>query len=126
FDWVSSDNKPLLYENMFANEYRIFLTDINNDLIPEILLTEIYSPHEATYTEVFSSKDKKLVSIGGFWGDAFLENDNVIVYKNQENKKVILTIVHSSHGGDTNEILLEINIEDLTTQIKGIIIYDYN
>ena len=62
FDWVSYDEKPFLYKNIFAHECKVFVCDIDNDEIPEIMLTEIYSPREANATEILKFENDKYTS----------------------------------------------------------------
>jgi hypothetical protein len=91
FDWVSEDNKPCLTSNMFANECKVFVTDINNDNVPEILLTDVYSPREASYTEVFGLSGNELSSMGGFWGYVFNENGPTNIYENSSGETVFIS-----------------------------------
>lgn len=62
FNWASYDEKPFLYENIFAHECKVFVCDIDEDEIPEIMLTEIYSPREADATEILKFENGEYVS----------------------------------------------------------------
>jgi len=97
FSWVSSENKPFLSENIFANECKMSVSDINADGIPEVILTDFYSPSEANAAEVFSW-DGELSLSGGFWGSEFSESGSIPVYETADGRRVIVTSVGSEHG----------------------------
>ena len=126
FDWVSYDNKPCLTANMFANECRVFISDINSDNNPEILLTDIYSPREANYTEVFSFTDGSLKSDGGFWGYVFSENEKTQIYQNSANESVFISDTETTHGGKTIRTVSEVTVTGFDETLKFITVFSDN
>ena len=116
FSWVSSENKPFLSENIFANECKMSVSDLNADGIPEIILTDYYSPSEANAAEVFSW-DGELSSSGGFWGSEFSESGRIPVYETADGRRVIVTTVESEHGGMRGKIYSETDISDYSSTV---------
>ncbi len=116
FSWVSSENKPFLSENIFANECKMSVSDINADGIPEVILTDFYSPSEANAAEVFSW-DGELSSSGGFWGSEFSESGSIPVYETADGRRVIVTSVESEHGGMRGTIYSETDISDYSSTV---------
>lgn len=126
FDWVSSENKPCLTPNMFANECKIFVADLNKDNMPEILLTDVYSPREASYTEVFGLLNDELKSMGGFWGYVFNGNEPIEIYENSLGEMVFISYIETSHGGNTIRFTTEVNLIDYSQKTKSIEILNNN
>lgn len=116
FSWVSPENKPFLSENIFANECKMSVSDLNADGIPEIILTDYYSPSEANAAEVFSW-DGELSSSGGFWGSEFSESGRIPVYETADGRRVIVTTVESEHGGMRGKIYSETDISDYSSTV---------
>ncbi len=117
FNWVSYDEKPFLYKNIFAHECKVFVCDIDNDEIPEIMLTEIYSPREANATEILKFENDKYTSAYGFWGKCYSEENNISVYKNQNNDEIVISKTSSYHGGVKNTVVSEINISSFSYKV---------
>ncbi len=117
FNWSSYDEKPFLYENIFSHECRVFVCDIDEDKIPEILLTEIYSPREANATEILKFENGEYVSACGFWGNFYNDEKNISLYENQNKEKVLISKTSSYHGGMKNTLISEVNVSSFSYKV---------
>lgn len=117
FNWASYDEKPFLYENIFAHECKVFVCDIDEDEIPEIMLTEIYSPREADATEILKFENGEYVSAYSFWGNCYSDEENISFYENQNKDKVMISKTSSYHGGVRNTVVSEINISTFSYKV---------
>ncbi|MGN0688901.1 MAG: membrane lipoprotein lipid attachment site-containing protein [Oscillospiraceae bacterium] len=117
FNWSSYDEKPFLYENIFAHECRVFVCDIDEDKIPEILLTEIYSPREANATEILKFENGEYVSAYGFWGNCYSAENDMMLYENPEKENILIFTTSSYHGGTENTVVSEVNVSSFSYKV---------
>ena len=117
FNWVSYDNKPFMFKNIFANTCKISICDIDNDTNVEIILTDAYASNEASAIEVFKIINGALISVGGYWGQALDNQTAINIFENSKGENVFLTQIRSEHGGTENTFIAEVNADNYSMNV---------
>lgn len=122
FDWIGFENKPFFKSQNGGNtNCDIYITDINNDSVTDIILSSIDEKTQLAYNEVFTFDNNKIISIGGFLGSlnqsegTHNEQDKtgiINLYRNDNGERLFIQWTDSKTD-DANLILCEVFVDTM-------------
>lgn len=122
FDWVGYEGKQFLHnEGNEPSEYEIYIADINNDNMGDIIVSRIYDNGEMPSNEVFIFNGSEILSVGGYYGainetegehNSETKNGNINLFKNSNGEGLFIQWAKSKLN-DTNLVLCEVFVDTI-------------